>query len=600
MGGRNNSTTSAASTSNTSSRTKHRRIIHGVVTTSVTTSPDQPQIDDPLILSKKNITNDVNAAPQSIDSTFDNESKSDVSDSNTSQTSLDFPDFITGSFVSNGSTDHKNSQFPIDGFRKHDNRSSSNDEDLLPQLELSESTLIIRSQLDDVPDMRHVTHSASSEENNIDSSESGREDDIQLESSQLIKDDESSDGKSLTPEDIAQVLKTDDGKIIVVKKDSKKSDGLTIGKLIVSGAAAITASIITTRLAGTVNGLLIVGVSSVVIAVLNEIYRRLFAKMKKISAQAVVSMPLDKILPDKMARKVNDDLQSVLKDTSTLPVIEEVKMDDVEDDSKESHSAEANTIRSKVNAKDVKSAYESISSDNINGNSSTHVMRNEGEIFIPRLRDLIHENGLLKGFRKWLGIEWRSWSWITKSMVIILSFTVLSAGVSVVMSSIMERPEINVTNVTKHDVKDLSDAEKNAIKDAAVQAVQEQLNDVSSKQSELDKRISSLESASGKTTNSNENNSISPSPSLSMSDKNTTDHESDVEALRGTVTELQKEVDALKAEGGNGDGTGLDSDVKSRIDALTSRMDAIDAKIQKLESNGGASSNPTPSNGSQS
>ena len=409
-------------------------------------------------------------------------------------------------------------------------------------------------------------------------------------------DESSNDDKSLTPKDVEQVLKTDDGKIIVVKKDSKKGDGLTIGKLMVSGSAAITASIITTRLAGAVNGLLIVGVSSVVIAVLNEIYRRLFAKMKKISAQAVVSMPLDKILPDKMARKVNDDLQSVLQDTSALPVIQEIKTTDAEGGLNGSHSIEADMTRSKVNAEDVKSAYESTSSNGVNGDLSA-ITGDDDEIFIPRLRDLVHGDGLLKGIRKWLGIEWQSWSWITKSMVIVLSFTLLSAGVSVVMSSIMERPEINVTNVTKHDVKDLSDAEKNAIKDAAIQAVQDQLNGISSKQSELDNRISSLESMSGKTPSSNENDTQSPSPSASGSDP--ADHKSDVEVLKKTVADLQTEVDALKAAEGSGSGVGDDSDVKSRIDALTSRMDAIDAKIQRLESNGGVSSNPVQPNGSQ-
>ena len=102
---------------------------------------------------------------------------------------------------------------------------------------------------------------------------------------------------------------------------------------------------------------------------------------------------------------------------------------------------------------------------------------------------------------------------------------------------------------------------------------------------------------SGKTPNSNENDTQSPSPSASGSDP--ADHKSDVEALKKTVADLQTEVDALKAAEGSGSGVGDDSDVKSRIDALTSRMDAIDAKIQRLESNGGVSSNPVQPNGSQ-
>ena len=579
MGGRNNSKASAAG-DNKSSKTKRGRIIHSTIPESIDTpTTSHPQTNDLTI--KNNLSGSImSQTPAST-----GRSRSDINGDRASQVTSDFPDFITGPFVSSDSMSFGDSKPPVGG-------SSKNHNDSLPDYgRHSIQVTPNESQPNDVSDIiGGRTDSDLPNLDDIDSSASDTKDSTQSES-----DESSNDDKSLTSEDVEQVLKTDDGKIIVIKKDSKKGDGLTIGKLMVSGSAAITASIITTRLAGAVNGLLIVGVSSVVIAVLNEIYRRLFAKMKKISAQAVVSMPLDKILPDKMARKVNDDLQSVLQDTSTLPVIQEIKTTDTEGGSNGSHSIEADMTRSKVNAEDVKSAYESTSSNGVNGDLSA-ITGDDDEMFIPRLRDLVHVDGLLKGIRKWLGIEWQSWSWITKSMVIVLSFTLLSAGVSVAMSSIMERPEINVTNVTKHDVKDLSDAEKNAIKDAAVQAVQDQLNGISSKQSELDDRISSLESMSGKTPSSNENNTQSPSPSASGDDA--ADH-SDVEALKKTVADLQTEVEALKAVEGGGSGVGGDSDMKSRIDALTSRMDAIDAKIQKLESNGGVSSNPVQPNGSQ-
>lgn len=582
MGGRNNSKASAAG-DNTSSKTKRGRIIHSTIPESIATPMTSHSQTNDLTI-KNNLSGSIMS--QSITTASTGRSRSDVSGDRASQVTSDFPDFITGAFVSSDPMSFGDSKPPVGGSSK--NHNDPLPDDGRPSIRVTPT----KSQPNDASDIiGGRTDSDLPNSNDIDPSASDTKDGTQSES-----DESSNDDKSLMSEDVEQVLKTDDGKIIVVKKDSKKGDGLTIGKLMVSGAAAITASIITTRLAGAVNGLLIVGVSSVVIAVLNEIYRRLFAKMKKISAQAVVSMPLDKILPDKMARKVNDDLQSVLQDTSALPVIQEIKTTDAESGSNGSHSIEADMTRSKVNAEDVKSAYESTSSSGVNGDLSA-ITGDDDEIFIPRLRDLIHGDGLLKGTRKWLGIEWQSWSWITKSMVIVLSFTLLSAGVSVVMSSIMERPEINVTNVTKHDVKDLSDAEKNAIKDAAIQAVQDQLDWISSKQSELDNRISSLESMSGKTPSSNENDTQSPSSSASGSDP--ADHKSDVEVLKKTVADLQTEVDALKAVEGGGSGVGDDSDVKSRIDALTSRMDAIDAKIQRLESNGGVSSNPVQPNGSQ-
>lgn len=397
-------------------------------------------------------------------------------------------------------------------------------------------------------------------------------------------EDSSSHGGTVDPDgvppasDVEQVLKTADGKIIVVRKESKKGDGLTMGKLIVSGAAAVTASIITTRLAGTVNGLLIVGASSVIIAVLNEVYRRIFAKMKKISARAVVSMPLGKILPDKMARKVNDDLQSVLQDTtSSIPIIHEVDVDKTEE---ETLSSESKDLRSKVTPEDVSSAYRRSTEDG-----------EDGEIVIPKLRVLIHESGFWRGLRRWGSIEWRSWSWITKSMVVVLSFTLLSAGVSVAMSSVLEQPEINVTNVTKHDVKDLTDEEKEAIKSAAVQAVQDQLDGIRSKQAELDGRLSNLESGSGGSTGGS--TSTSPSPSASSSPSPSGSGEADVESLSKTVADLKTEIDSLRssgAGGGSGSGGSTDTDAKSRIDALTSRMDALDARIAKIEAAGNGES----------
>lgn len=367
-----------------------------------------------------------------------------------------------------------------------------------------------------------------------------------------------------------EVYHTSDGKTIIVKRPSKKNDGLTMGKLVVSGAAAITASIITTRLAGTVNGLLIVGVSSVVVAVLNEVYRKVLSKMKKLGAKAVVSMPLDKMLPDTFAVKVNNDLQSVLEDTDTIPVISDVHG---HDDRKNHEPGTPNEIE--------------VIDDSGDGTE----LKQDGH-----LRSIVHDMGVLKGLRVWCGLQWRSWSWLTKSMIVVLGVVLLSAGVSLTMSRVFDQPEINVTNVTRHDVKDLSDAEKEAIKNAAVRAVSDRLQELSDAQSDIGRRISDVETKLGMYSNTGQ---PSPSPSPSSSSTNPSTNKEDVKQMQQDITALHESVNALQKrvnELNNGDGKDDDATEKQRIDDLSTRIDSLSSRIKALES---LQSNNTQNTGNQ-
>lgn len=374
-----------------------------------------------------------------------------------------------------------------------------------------------------------------------------------------------------------EVIKTDDGRTIIVKNPSK-SDGLSVGKLVASGAAAITASIITTRLAGTVNGLLIVGCSSIIIAILSEVYRRTLSKLKKISAKAIYRIPLKKVLPDKLASKVNDDLRTAMEDTNTLPVIESVS-GVVEPDSstRQDDEQHGDTSGMVVGMGDVETVD---SSDGM-------------DVRAPRLRDVIRSMGFRRGIVHWASLEWKSWSWLTKSMIVVLGVVLLSAGVTTAMSQVLDQPEINVTNVTRHDVKDLSDAEKTAIKNAAVDAVSGQLQSLSSAQSDISERMSAIESKLGISSNAPQpspSSSPVPTPSPSASTLVTRDDENqmrrDIKELRASVSELQKALSGLEGNGGDGGGSGSTSSTVTdkRMEELNARLESLDARIKALES----------------
>lgn len=387
-----------------------------------------------------------------------------------------------------------------------------------------------------------------------------------------------------------EVIKTDDGRTIIVTTPSK-SDGLSVGKLVASGAAAITASIITTRLAGTLNGLLIVGCSSIIIAILSEVYRRTLSKLKKISAKAIYRMPLKKVLPDKLASKVNDDLRTAMEDTDTLPVIESVS-GVVEPDSftrqDDEQHGDASRSSMVVDIGDVETVD---SSDGM-------------DVRAPRLRDVIRSMGFRRGIVRWVSLEWKSWSWLTKSMIVVLGVVLLSAGVTTAMSQILDQPEINVTNVTRHDVKDLSDAEKTAIKNAAVDAVSGQLQSLSSAQSDISERMSAIESKLGISSNAPQpspSSSPVPTPSPSASTLDTRDDENqmrrDIKELRASVSELQKALSGLEGNGGDGGDSGsTSSTVKDkRMDELNAKLESLEARIKALES----AQQPNDANGQQ-
>ena len=106
-----------------------------------------------------------------------------------------------------------------------------------------------------------------------------------------------------------------------VEASEGKSKSLSTTKLIASAAAAITASIITTKLAGYLNSFIIVGCSSVMIAIFSEVYSRTLKKMRKVSAKVVYALPYEKVLPVSAASSLDRSLERAMEDTTTMAAI---------------------------------------------------------------------------------------------------------------------------------------------------------------------------------------------------------------------------------------------------------------------------------------
>lgn len=113
-------------------------------------------------------------------------------------------------------------------------------------------------------------------------------------------------------------VKTDETNV----KSKEKDNNLTTTKLLAAAFAAITASVITAKLTSYFGSIMIVGVTSILIAIFSEIYTRVIKKTKKISAKVVSVMPYDKILPDSISDKIDRKLLDVIDTTtSTIPLV---------------------------------------------------------------------------------------------------------------------------------------------------------------------------------------------------------------------------------------------------------------------------------------
>ena len=317
------------------------------------------------------------------------------------------------------------------------------------------------------------------------------------------------------------------------KKTGSKKD-LSTSKLLASGAAAITASIITTKLTGYMNSILIVGCSSILIAILSETYSRILKKTKKLSARTIYAIPYEKVLPDSLSSSLDSSLKKAMEDTNTLDPIQ-----DVDQTSAKTVGTDAGDDQT-----GAKNAVESTALEPVKTAGST-LEQDDDEI--PSLSAMMSSYGTIKGFFKWLSLQVQSFSTLTKFMLVVLLVTLLSSTVNWVMVKAVDQPNVtNVTQqVTKEEVQSIPESEKKAIQQAAVAASQQQINALSKQLDSLSGRVDALEKNDSADTDKNNGSSPSSAPTAAASPSQQSTTQKDYDSQ---INNLQSEIDSLKTE----------------------------------------------------
>lgn len=322
-----------------------------------------------------------------------------------------------------------------------------------------------------------------------------------------------------------------------------KSSSLSTIKLIASAAAAITASVITTKLAGYMNSFLIVGCSSMIIAVLSEVYSRTLKKVRRVSAKVVYGLPYEKVLPAAAVSSIDRSLEHAMEDTTTMPAVSSAK-----DAAVGSPRVDEPAVASEPAAASPERAVEG-------------QQDGEHDDGVTPLRELQSKKGAARGLLAWVVEEVRSFSWLTKAMIMIFGAALLSTGVNWMMVQAMEQPNItNVTQqITKEEVQQLPESEKQAIKQAAIDAAQQnadalgkKIDSISSSLTELTDRVSKLEEAGKKAGDGQD----ADQPGSGDAADASTVSKAELDSLKAQIAELQSELASLKANSGSSPGAG--------------------------------------------
>lgn len=300
-------------------------------------------------------------------------------------------------------------------------------------------------------------------------------------------------------------------------KSKEKDNNLTTTKLLAAAFAAITASVITAKLTSYFGSIMIVGVTSILIAIFSEIYTRVIKKTKKISAKVVSVMPYDKILPDSISDRIDRKLLDVIDTTtSTIPLVtvkdfEKTTVIQQPDNGTRFQNGTLDVTTSIMKYHDDNSSYNESLAKLVNGDKNntdefTNVDDNvskshdSGSITskIPTVQEtlIITPSNNDAGAEKKLGEEESKWNrivrkinsiirklsdmWdklmlntITKGILLFFAIALTATVVSWASSSIFT-PPMSVT-VKEQKVQKLSDNEKQMIKEQVKNEVNNQI-----------------------------------------------------------------------------------------------------------------------------
>lgn len=358
-------------------------------------------------------------------------------------------------------------------------------------------------------------------------------------------------------------------------KKEKKTGGLSTTKLLAAAFAAVTASLITTRLTSYVGSVLIVGISSMLIAILSEVYTRVIKGTKRTAAKITYNaVPYEKILPDSISDRIDAKLLDAMTTTTTL---EPVKPDNASETHLNGVLTDETVKQEQVIASEIKTAenpvktisndaglarlvksYETIGNiidtpDGTDANSHSSDMhagkRDDNESHSTDETDVhIHKGkSIITRFREW--IINLALSPITKTALFFLVVALITSGMSWATATYVKKPD--VTNVTVQEVQKLSDDEKNAIKQQVKAEVSSQIN---AAQSEADKANDSATGiqqqidAMQKRLNTLESTESSDDSGTETTNPGTPDYSTEINDMKTQITSLQNQLDSMKTQ----------------------------------------------------
>lgn len=333
-------------------------------------------------------------------------------------------------------------------------------------------------------------------------------------------------------------------------KKEKKTGGLSTTKLLAAAFAAVTASLITTRLTSYVGSVLIVGISSMLIAILSEVYTRVIKGTKRTAAKITYNaVPYEKILPDSISDRIDAKLLDAMTTTTTL---EPVKPDNAPETHLNGVLTDETVKQEQVIASEIKTAENPVKTISNDAGLARLVKSYEtiGNIIdTPDGTDVhIHKGkSIITRFREW--IINLALSPITKTALFFLVVALITSGMSWATATYVKKPD--VTNVTVQEVQKLSDDEKNAIKQQVKAEVSSQIN---AAQSEADKANDSATGiqqqidAMQKRLNTLESTESSDDSGTETTNPGTPDYSTEINDMKTQITSLQNQLDSMKTQ----------------------------------------------------
>lgn len=340
---------------------------------------------------------------------------------------------------------------------------------------------------------------------------------------------------------------------------SKRTFSVT--KIIAAAAAAITTAIVSASLTSYLNSILIVGVSSILAALLSELYARIFRKTTNKAIKVAKSVPYSKILPDQMAQQIESRLQNIPITTTSVAAIPAITTTGVSnptivgaDNTKPATGAD-NANSSSVNDKTTVIAAGNedntgASSENADNLSETAVIQARtvrgSNTFIPtKDGENSQKHGFLaknKRFRVRAGTKKLILNPWTKAILIFLSVATTTIALSWATNSIIQGKPVSVT-VHEQPVVKLPEAEKQAIENNAANANRAIINRLQGQIQGLEQKVkylsTELEKLHNKENDFQQDGDSQTNPSQLL-DK--------INLLQAQINEIKENLDSKQSE----------------------------------------------------